>query len=190
MPRRVQWPHGLSPALRNNAARQRGAASAPFAFTYASVLDVESGQLANNDTVVMSGDRVAAVGLDARIPKGARIITARGTALIPELWAMHSHSLDRSEWSSLVNVANGVTGCRDPCAVKPTQKIVQLRRSVERGETSRATRATDGSAPSRAPFRSRCFGRSTSKRGGHSPIRVERTPKPALQLHQLTRPCS
>ncbi|MCU0649251.1 MAG: amidohydrolase family protein [Gemmatimonadaceae bacterium] len=107
---------------------------APLAFTHVAVVDVESGQLGNDYTVVISGNRITAVGPDVRVPSGARIIDARGKVLIPGLWDMHSHALDRWEWSSLLNVANGVTGVRDPGAVMPVPQIVRLRSAVERGE--------------------------------------------------------
>ncbi len=107
----------------------------PLALTHVSVVDVESGQVSRDNTVVVVGNRIAAVGPNARIPVGARVINARGKFLIPGLWDMHSHSIDRWEWSSLLNVANGVTGFRDPGAVKPAREIVALRRSVERGQT-------------------------------------------------------
>jgi Amidohydrolase family len=140
-----------------SAARGREAAARSFAFTHVSVVDVERGQLLPDQTVVVSGNRIAAVGVNARIPAGTRVIDARGKVLIPGLWDMHSHSLDRWEWSSLLNVANGVTGIRDPAAVKPVPEIVQLRRSVERGETLgprfvASGRIIDGSPKSRATY--------------------------------------
>ncbi len=108
-------------------------ASPALALTHVSVLDVERGLVAHDQTVVVSGNRIVAVGPTPRIPKGARVIDARGKFLIPGLWDMHTHSLDRWAWSSLLNVANGVTGIRDPGAVKPEHEIVELRRAVERG---------------------------------------------------------
>lgn len=131
--------------------------SPPFAFTHVSVVDVERGRLVHDYTVVVSGNRIAAVGLKARIPAGARVIDARGKFLIPGLWDMHSHSLDRWAWSSLLNVANGVTGIRDPAAVKPEQEIVELRRAVERGAAFgprfvASGRIIDGSPKSRDSY--------------------------------------
>jgi imidazolonepropionase-like amidohydrolase len=128
-----------------------------LAFTHVSVVDVESGKVSQNYTVVVSGNRIAAVGPNPRIPIGARLIDARGKVMIPGLWDMHSHSLDRWEWSSLLNVANGVTGIRDPGAVKPAHEIVQLRRSVEDGKTFgprfvASGRIIDGSPKSRASY--------------------------------------
>ncbi len=127
------------------------------AFTHVAVVDVESGRVADDYTVVVLGNRIRAVGSNVRIPTGARIISARGKVMIPGLWDMHSHALDRWEWSSLLNVANGVTGIRDPGAVLPVPKIVQLRRAVERGETLgprfvASGRIIDGTPKSRATY--------------------------------------
>lgn len=111
------------------------ALSPSFALTQVQVLDVETGQLSPAVTVVVSGQRIAQVGPNAPIPKSARVINARGKVLIPGLWDMHSHSLDRWEWSSLLNVANGVTGFRDPGAIMNRRAIIDLRRAVEAGTT-------------------------------------------------------
>ncbi|MBL0171992.1 MAG: amidohydrolase family protein [Gemmatimonadaceae bacterium] len=123
------------PRSTASGAQRREPTLAALALTHVAVVDVENGQVSHDYTVVVSGNRIVAVGPKARIPSGARIINARGQVLIPGLWDMHSHSLDRWEWSSLLNVANGVTGVRDPGAVKSAHEIVQLRRSVERGQT-------------------------------------------------------
>ena len=63
------------------------------------------------------------------------MINARGKVPIPGLRYMHRHPPDRWNWSSLLNVANGLTGVRDPSAVRATRDIVELRRAVERGRT-------------------------------------------------------
>lgn len=144
-------------AMVHAQTRPVAAPSPSFALTHVTVVDVEQGQLAHDYTVVVSGNRIAAVGRNARIPAGARVINARGKFLIPGLWDMHSHSLDRWAWSSLLNVANGVTGIRDPAAVKPEQEIVTLRRAVERGAAFgprfvASGRIIDGSPKSRDTY--------------------------------------
>lgn len=139
------------------SASASGQTRPPVAFTHVTVVDVERGQVSTDITVVVSGNRIAAVGPSARIPRGARIVDGRGKFLIPGLWDMHSHALDRWEWSALLNVANGVTGIRDPGAVKDPKDIVQLRRSVERGDTLgprfvASGRIIDGSPKSRGTY--------------------------------------
>jgi len=149
--------HPLAAQSTSGTKAGRGAASPPFALTHVSVVDVESGKVSPEVTVVVVGSRIAAVGLNARIPRDARVIDARGKVLMPGLWDMHSHSLDRWEWSSLLNVANGVTGIRDPGAVKKTQEIIELRHAVERGDTLgprfvASGTIIDGSPKSRATY--------------------------------------
>lgn len=135
-------PGVLSAQVRPSPATSVAAPAPPqpvtgqaIALTHVSVLDVESGRVTPDLTVVVTGNRISAVGPKAPIPEAARVIEARGKVLIPGLWDMHSHALDRWEWSSLLNIANGVTGFRDPGAVMDARAIVELRQSVERGET-------------------------------------------------------
>lgn len=157
------WCASLSGPAHRLAAQSRGVVAAPrsaarpIAITHVSVVDVDGGRLLPDQTVVVSGNRITAVGASVRIPTGARVINARGKVLIPGLWDMHTHALDRWEWSSLMNVANGVTGIRDPAAVMPVPEIVRLRRAVERGETLgprfvASGRIIDGSPKSRATY--------------------------------------
>ncbi len=138
-------------------ARRDAAASRATAITHVAVLNVENGQLSSDMTVVVSAQRIAAVGPTARIPAGARVIDGRGKMLIPGLWDMHSHSLDRWAWSSLLNVANGVTGFRDPGAVMSTHDIVALRGAVERGETFGPRFVASGSIIDGAPKSRRTY---------------------------------
>jgi imidazolonepropionase-like amidohydrolase len=144
-------------AVLHAQTRSAPTPSRAVVFTHVAVVDVERGQLAHDYTVVVSGNRIAAMGPNPRIPTGARVINARGKFLIPGLWDMHSHSMDRWAWSSLLNVANGVTGFRDPGAVKPEQEIVALRRAVEAGAAFgprfvASGRIIDGSPKSRATY--------------------------------------
>jgi imidazolonepropionase-like amidohydrolase/pimeloyl-ACP methyl ester carboxylesterase len=92
------------------------------------VVDVERGLIVPRQTVLITGNRISAVGpaTDLRIPTGAAVVDARGAYLIPGLWDMHIHSSsDRITRAAMLPmyVANGVTGVRDmhadcfePCA--------------------------------------------------------------------------
>jgi imidazolonepropionase-like amidohydrolase len=132
-----------------------------LAFTHVGVVDVTTGTTHDDQTVVITGPRITAMGPSSgravRIPAGARIIDARGKVLIPGLWDMHSHALDRWAWASLLNVANGVTGIRDPGAVLPESAIVRLRRDVEAGRVLgprvvAGARIIDGTRKARATY--------------------------------------
>jgi imidazolonepropionase-like amidohydrolase len=81
--------------------------------TDVTVIDGSAAAARPSRTVIITGDRIAAI-VDAAdntaIPKGARVIRARGTFLIPGLWDMHVH-LQAKDLAALV--AYGVTGVRD-----------------------------------------------------------------------------
>ncbi len=84
-------------------------------------MDVLTGALRPDQTVVIEGNRIAFVGprKSAKIPRGAAEIDGRGLFLIPGLWDMHVH-LEFGDWfpgakeiTLPLFIANGVTGVRD-----------------------------------------------------------------------------
>lgn len=84
----------------------------PVAIRGARLFDPASGETLPATTVVVEGERVAAVGPDGEveIPSGARVIDARGRALLPGLFDMHVHL---SPVDGLLHLAAGVTTTRD-----------------------------------------------------------------------------
>jgi hypothetical protein len=94
------------------------------------IVDVTAGELRPGMTVVISGDRIAAVGrADAvDVPPGATLLPGEGRFLIPGLWDMHIHYSGRARQFDLpLYIANGVTGVRDmsgdcetPCVGYPS----------------------------------------------------------------------
>jgi cytosine/adenosine deaminase-related metal-dependent hydrolase len=97
------------------------AAQDRLAITSVTVLDVAEGALRPHQTVILSGDRIAAVGdADAvEVPAGAVVIDGSGSYLIPGLWDMHVHLFNQVSqrppnlWYFPLFVANGVTGVRE-----------------------------------------------------------------------------
>lgn len=83
-----------------------------LAFTGATLFGSDEAVLRPGQTVVIEGDRIAAVGADAevRAPDGAEVVQLHGKALLPGLWDMHVHlgGID-----GLLDIANGVTSVRD-----------------------------------------------------------------------------
>jgi Amidohydrolase family len=91
------------------------------------IVDVRDGSLHPEHTVLVAGDRIAAVGLatEVTVPDGAETLEAAGRYLIPGLWDMHVHSVanvavDQSdemiaaqEWHFPLFLAHGVTGVRN-----------------------------------------------------------------------------
>jgi imidazolonepropionase-like amidohydrolase len=87
------------------------AAQEPLALTHVTIIDATGAAPQTGKTVIIVGNRIDAI-IEARapIPKGARVVSAEGTFLIPGLWDMHVH-LGARDLPLLV--ANGVTGVRD-----------------------------------------------------------------------------
>lgn len=85
-----------------------------LALAHATVVDVERGVTLSDRTILVSGGRIAAVvdGRDARLPAGTRVVDATGKFVIPGLWDMHVHTVDRAIDFPL-HLAFGVTGIRD-----------------------------------------------------------------------------
>jgi Amidohydrolase family len=91
--------------------------SAELALTHVTVVDVESGALRADQTVLVHGSRIAWTGpsAQARVPAGARVVDATGRYVIPGLWDMHVHTSRegraRHFWPQFL--AYGVTGVRE-----------------------------------------------------------------------------
>jgi len=79
---------------------------------HVTVIDGTGAKPRRGQTVLITGDRIAAVGSDAgmRLPAGTRTIDGAGRFLIPGLWDMHVHAGSRSYLPLFI--ASGVTGIR------------------------------------------------------------------------------
>src|SRR4051794_15318041 len=66
-----------------------------IAIQHVTVIDVENGRRSADQTVLVSGNRITAVGPSAKIktPAAARVLDGRGKFLIPGLWEMHFHAI-------------------------------------------------------------------------------------------------
>lgn len=86
--------------------------AAGLAFTHARVLDVDKGRWLADQTVLVAGETIRAVGATkaVAIPPGAEVIDLGGKALLPGLVDMHAHLGDED---GLLNLASGVTTARD-----------------------------------------------------------------------------
>jgi imidazolonepropionase-like amidohydrolase len=88
-----------------------------IAITHVSVIDVASGEIRPDYTVLVSGNRIGYVGpaTSASIPADAQIIDGRGKFLMPGLWDMHVHGFVWvfSEFAGPLMIANGITGARE-----------------------------------------------------------------------------
>jgi imidazolonepropionase-like amidohydrolase len=100
-------------------------------FVHARLLDPARGLVRPGTTVVISGDRITAVGDDGQVavPAGAEVVDAQGKTLMPGLWDMHVHL---STLDGLLHLAAGVTTVRD--MANDTDFLLDMRRRVDAGE--------------------------------------------------------
>ena len=111
----------------------RRAPAKSLAITGVTVIDATGAPAWPDMTVVVTGDRITAVGKsgEVQVPKGARVVEGNGKYLIPGLWDMHVHTADPSFLP--LYLANGVTGVRDMHALDPGA-IFGLRKQVQEGK--------------------------------------------------------
>ena len=83
-----------------------------LAITGVTVIDATGAAPRPDMTVVVSGERIAALGRtgEVKVPEKAQVVQAAGKFLIPGLWDMHVHWMD-APYLPLFT-ANGVTGVR------------------------------------------------------------------------------
>jgi imidazolonepropionase-like amidohydrolase len=84
----------------------------PVVFRDAMLFDAESARMIEHTSVVVSGNRITAVGPNDRVtaPEGAEIIDLAGRTLMPGMWDMHVHTSDDD---GVLHLAAGVTTVRD-----------------------------------------------------------------------------
>jgi len=94
------------------ASRLAHRPTAPIAFIHANLFDSESATSRPHSTVVISGNKISAVGDDGKVsvPQNAEVIDASGKMLMPGLWDMHVHL---SANDGVLHMAAGVTSVRD-----------------------------------------------------------------------------
>jgi imidazolonepropionase-like amidohydrolase len=104
-----------------------------LAITAVTVIDATGAPARPDMTVVVTCDRITAIGKPGEIgvPEGARVVDGKGKYLIPGLWDMHVHTASPSFLP--LYLANGVTGVRDMHALDP-DSIFGLRNQVQEGK--------------------------------------------------------
>ena len=134
---------GCHPDLVQSASVEYASASGTpgscptLAIEDVNVIDVLASRVRPNMTVIIEGDRIAALGpasstfppQDAR--KDARVVSGHGMFLIPGLWDMDVHLWYR-ENQLPVFVAFGVTGVQDTGS--DFERVSAWRRAIERGD--------------------------------------------------------
>ncbi len=84
----------------------------PLVFVHATVIDATGAPAQPDATVVITSNRITAIGktTELPVPVNSNVIDATGQFLIPGLWDMHVH-WDAKEYLPLF-IANGITGVR------------------------------------------------------------------------------
>src|SRR5205823_2553585 len=102
----------------------------PLVFVHANLFDSEAALTRANQTVVITGNKITAVGPDSlvKVPANAQVIDAAGKTPKPGLWDMHVNLFPRD---GLLNMAAGVTTVRD--LANDTDYLLATRRRFDEG---------------------------------------------------------
>ena len=122
---------------RGGFAQAQTDRTSPMAFVHATVIDGTGAAARPNQTVLVSGDRITAVGPSGKviIPLGTHTIDATGRFLIPGLWDAHVHTRYEGIDHFRLLVANGITSARNMSAPwEYLPKILVLREQIAKGD--------------------------------------------------------
>ena len=103
-------------AALSPAHAQQAAPSPPIVIENVTVINVDTGARWPDQTVVVAGNRISAVGQTASVtrPPGARVVDGRGKFLMPGLWDTHVHALFNGFDRAMPYLAAiGITSVRD-----------------------------------------------------------------------------
>jgi imidazolonepropionase-like amidohydrolase len=114
------------------AARMTAKPSGPILIRNGDLFDSDRGLVRPRTSVVISGDRITAVGPTDSVaaPAGAVVIDATGKTIIPGMWDMHTHAF-QGEPSGILDLAAGITTVRDMAA--DIDVATSLRDRADRG---------------------------------------------------------
>jgi hypothetical protein len=111
-------------------------ASSSLVFAHATVIDVRTGHVLRDQTIVIRGDRISALSPRAEIPADAEVVNATGKFVIPGFWDMHTHALwstDQIKRMFDMFLANGITSIRDMGSPLPVSETLGWRTRVADG---------------------------------------------------------
>jgi hypothetical protein len=106
-----------------------------LAFTHVTVIDGTGAPPKANQIVLITGDRITAVGDNMPIPREARTVDATGRFLIPGLWDAHIHTRYQGIDHLRLLIANGITSTRNMSG--PWEHLPQIyswREEIRNGE--------------------------------------------------------
>ncbi len=106
----------LLPALAcQDSSDATAGVAADIAVRGVTVLSPYDGSEAQNQTVLVEGERIVAILGDAEsvVPEGAQTVDGAGLFLMPGLWDFHTHLSFADPNAAPLMVTQGVTGARD-----------------------------------------------------------------------------
>lgn len=123
---------GLSLTAPVGAQEQEGTL-----LTNVTIVNVEDGTLSPDQSVLIEGTHIAAVGPNVAASPKVERVDAEGRFLIPGLWDSHVHifsSATEPDTAFPLYLINGVTGVRDMGALWPIAEQKALQARVESGD--------------------------------------------------------
>ena len=144
----------LSSACASTQRTQSPAEPTDLAFTRVNIIDVESGRVLPEQTVLIAGNRIQSVGPSAMVPvpSRAQVVDARGKYLIPGMIDTHVHLFMpwNRNWPDTIAqfgwiMASGVTTIRD--AGGRDRSYVALRTAADSGRILAPRMRISGWAP-------------------------------------------
>jgi len=96
-----------------------------IAFTNARIITMENGEVIENGTLIVNGNKIEAMGStsDISLPSNTKIINASGKTIMPGIVDAHAHIggfryglTTQKHWQFYANLAYGVTTAHDPSA--------------------------------------------------------------------------
>ena len=94
------------------------------------IVDVSTGTIHPRHSILIHGERIAATGRELPAPKGVQVVEGAGRFVIPGLWDMHVHLIQRDQLP--LYIARGVTGVRDMGS--DLDRVKDWRRAIDKGE--------------------------------------------------------
>ena len=92
-----------------------------IALTGASVITMKGDEVLPSATILIDGNRIAAVGSAVALPEGTRVIDVTGMTIMPGMIDVHAHGpagsdgiITEQNWALYANLAFGVTTDHDP----------------------------------------------------------------------------
>ena len=136
----AQRPQQLSDAVRQYVRID----AAVVALTHVRIIDGTGAAPADEQTIVISGNRIEQVGSagTVRVPAGAEVVDLSGHTVIPGMVGLHNHMFYYTTGNTLVHsphsnprlyLASGVTTIRTTGTVSPYAEL-NLKGGIERGE--------------------------------------------------------